>query len=219
MLWPGCAKWEWTCAWGVMVTQITPHAVYLKDKPVIPAETVIWTAGVRGEHLAPSDALPTAHSGQVRVLPTLQVPGHPGVYVIGDLTYVEQDGRPLPMIAPVAIQEGEWAGRNIARQIAGLAPLPFRYRDAGTMVTIGRNAAVAQLGGQAFTGLPAWVLWLSVHLYNLIGFRNRLFVLINWAWDYFLYERAVRLIIPPPATRVGEKNGALYAKSTPGGST
>ncbi len=153
---------------GAMVSKVTPQAVHLKDGTVIPTETVIWTAGVRGEHLAPSDALPTARNGQVKVLPTLQVPGHPEVYVIGDLAHIEQDGCPLPMVAPVAIQEAQWAARNIARQIGGQEPLPFRYRDAGTMATIGRNAAVARLSGQAFTGFPAWVLWLSVHLYNLI---------------------------------------------------
>ncbi len=199
---------------GAVVSQITPQAVHLKDGTVIPTETVIWTAGVRGEHLAPSDALPTARNGQVKVLPTLQIPGHPEVYVIGDLAYIEQDGGPLPMIAPVAIQEAQWAARNIARQIAGEEPLPFRYRDSGTMVTIGRNAAVARLSGQAFTGFPAWALWLGVHLYNLIGFRNRLLVLINWAWDYLLYERAVRLIVPPPAARLREEMEPSTARST-----
>ncbi len=105
------------------------------------------------------------------------------------------------MIAPVAIQQGEAAARNVLRQINGDAPLPFRYRDRGTMVTIGRNAAVAHVWGRAFTGFAAWLLWLSVHLINLIGFRNRLFVLINWAWDYFFYERAVRLILPAEGAR------------------
>ncbi len=105
------------------------------------------------------------------------------------------------MIAPVAIQQGRAAAENIERQIAGQAPLPFRYRDRGTMATIGRNAGVAYLAGRAFTGFSAWLIWLGVHLFKLIGFRNRLFVLINWAWDYFLYERAVRLILPtePPS--------------------
>jgi NADH:quinone reductase (non-electrogenic) len=177
-----------------VVSQITPQAVHLKDGTVIPAETVVWTAGVRGEPLAQTGELPIARNGQVNILPTLQVPGQPEVYVIGDLAYVESGGRSLPMIAPAAIQEGEMAARNIARQLAGQEPLPFRYRDPGTMVTIGRNAAAVYLGGRAFTGFPAWVLWLSVHLFNLIGFRNRLLVLINWAWDYFFYERAVRLI-------------------------
>lgn len=100
------------------------------------------------------------------------------------------------MVAPVAIQQGAAAARNITRQVAGQAPLPFRYRNRGTMVTIGRNAAAAYLSGRPFTGFPAWVLWLGVHLFNLIGFRNRLLVLINCAWDYFFRERPVRLIVP-----------------------
>jgi len=99
------------------------------------------------------------------------------------------------MVAPVAIQEGVAAARNIERQLAGQVPLPFRYRDRGTMVTIGRNAAAVYLSGRTFTGFLAWVLWLSVHLFNLIGFRNRLLVLINWAWDYLLRERPVSLIL------------------------
>jgi len=178
------------------VSQITREAVLLRDGTSIPTRTVIWTAGVRGEPLAQAWGLPTNRAGRVAVLPTLQVPDHPEIYVVGDLAHIEQDGRPLPMIAPVAIEQGEAAGRNVLRQINGDVPLPFRYRDRGTMVTIGRNAAVACVWGRAFTGFPAWLLWLSVHLVNLIGFRNRLFVLINWAWDYFFYERAVRLILP-----------------------
>jgi NADH dehydrogenase len=179
-----------------MVSQLTPEAVHLKDGTVMPTETVVWTAGVRGDPLAQMLGLPTARDGRVVVLPTLQVPNHPEVYVIGDLAYVEEEGHPLPMMGPVAIQQGESAARNIARQMAGQAPLPFHYWDRGTMVTIGRNAAVAHPFRRAFTGFPAWVLWLSFHLFKLIGFRNRLLVLINWAWDYFLYERAVRLILP-----------------------
>ncbi|GIV68351.1 NAD(P)/FAD-dependent oxidoreductase [Caldilinea sp.] len=121
---------------------------------------------------------------------------HPEVYVIGDLAYVEQDGSPLPMVAPVAIQQGRFAAQNVLRQLWGQQPLPFRYHDQGAMVTIGRNAAVVQLRNLEFTGFPAWVLWLSVHLFNLVGFRNRLLVMLNWAWDYFFFERTVRLILP-----------------------
>lgn len=178
------------------VSKVLPGAVRLKDGTVIPTETVVWTAGVRGNSLGETSGLKTARNGQVVVRSTLQVPDHPEVYIIGDLAYVEQGGHPLPMIAPVAIQQGAAVAQNIMRQIAGQDPLPFHYRDRGTMVTIGRNAAVAHFGGWGFAGFPAWVVWLSVHLFNLIGFRNRLFVLINWAWDYFFYERAVRLILP-----------------------
>lgn len=178
------------------VSQVTPDAAILKAGDVIPTQTVVWTAGVRGHPLAESWGLPTTRNGRVAVLPTLQAPDHPEVYVIGDLAYVEQDGRPLPLVAPVAIQQGVAAAQNIGRQIAGQTPLPFRYHDRGTMVTIGRNAAVTRLGNRTFTGFVAWLLWLGVHILNLIGFRNRLVVLINWAWDYLFYERVVRLIVP-----------------------
>jgi len=189
---------------GAMVSRITTDAVYLDDGTVIPCETVIWTAGVSGDPALQSSGLATRRNGQVAVLPTLQVPGHAEVYVIGDSAHVEQDGHPLPMVAPVAIQEGVAAARNIRRQIAGKDPLPFRYRNLGTMIVIGRNAAVAQVGGWSFTGFPAWLLWLCVHIYYVIGFRNRLLVMMNWAWDYFLFERAVRLILPMQPARASE---------------
>ncbi len=179
-----------------IANQITPESVHLKDGSIIPTETVVWTAGVRGDPLASVWGLPTVRNGRVVVQPTLQATNHPEVYIIGDLAYQEQDGSPLPLIAPVAIQQGVAAAQNIARQVAGQSPVPFHYWDRGAMVTIGRNAAVARLGGRTFTGFLAWVVWLGVHIFNLIGFRNRLFVLINWAWDYVFYERGVRLILP-----------------------
>ena len=178
------------------VSQITQDAVHLKDGATIPAETVVWTAGVRGDSLAEAWGLPMARGGRVAVQPTLQLTDHPEVYVIGDLAHVEEAGRPLPMLAPVAMQQGEAAARNIGRQIAGQAPWPFRYRDQGTMAVIGRNAGAVHWRGRAFTGFLAWILWLGVHLFKLIGFRNRLLVLINWAWNYLFYEHAVRLILP-----------------------
>lgn len=190
---------------GVPVARVGVEAVELGDGTVIPTETVVWTAGVRGDPAAQAWGLPVGRGGRVAVLPTLQAPDHPEVYVAGDLAYVEHDGRPLPQIAPAAIQQGEAAARNVLRRIGGEEPRPFRYRDRGTMVTIGRNAAVAQVWGLAFTGLPAWVLWLAVHLVNLIGFRNRLLVLAGWAWDYFFYERAVRLIFPAGMSRARQE--------------
>jgi len=185
------------------VSQITPDCVRLKDETPIPLETVIWTSGVRGE---PFDAeLPTMRNGQVKVLPTLQTPDHPEVYVIGDLAFIEEDGHSLPMLAPVATQQGQAAARNIIRQANGQAPLPFRYHNRGTMVTIGRNAAAAYVWGHAFAGFPAWILWLSIHLYGLIGFRNRLLVLFNWAWDYLFFERTVSLIVSLPISQTNRK--------------
>jgi len=178
------------------VERVTAQALYLHKGETLRTETVVWTAGVRGVPAAQTWALPVNSNGRVVVLPTLQVPRFPEVYVVGDMVHFEQGGGPLPMIAPAAIQQGVAAATNIRRQIAGEQPLPFRYRDKGTMVTIGRNHAVAHVGGRTFTGFAAWILWLGVHLFKLIGFRNRLFVLANWAWDYFFYERGVRLIIP-----------------------
>ena len=153
---------------------------------------------MRGERLDASPALPLDPLRRVEALPTLQLAGYPEVYAIGDLAQVQ--GERLPLIAPVAIQQGEWAAANILRQAQGQAPLPFRYRDPGSMVAIGRNAAVVRLGKRTFTGFLAWLMWLGVHILKLIGFRNRILVLINWAWDYFFYERAVRLIFPHALT-------------------
>jgi NADH dehydrogenase len=178
------------------VSEVTSREVRLKGGSAIPTETAIWTTGVRGESIVRSPGLPIARGERLAVLPTLQVAGHPEIYAVGDIAYVEEMGSPLPMMAPVAIQQGTAAARNILRSIAGDEPLPFRYRDPGVMVILGRNAAVARIGGRSFTGFPAWVLWLLVHIYKLIGFRNRLVVLINWAWDYFFYERAQRVILP-----------------------
>ena len=189
---------------GSMVENLAPDAVNLSGGEIIRADTAIWTAGVRGVPLAQEIGLPTNRQGRVPVLPTLQVPGHPEVYVVGDLASLEQDGLTLPMVAPVAIQQGTAAAQNIRRQMQGLEPVPFRYRDRGRMATIGRNAAVAQVAGRGFTGFVAWLLWLVVHLFNLIGFRNRLIVMINWFWDYIVLERAIRLIVPSPAILPGK---------------
>lgn len=140
--------------------------------------------------------LPTGSNGRVTVLNTLQIPDYPNAYVAGDLAYLEEDGHPLPMVAPVAIQEGVAAGKNIVRQISDKPPIPFHYKNQGTMAVIGRNAAVAYLFNRLyFTGFLAWTIWLGIHLFRLIGFRNRFLVLINWAWDYIYYERVVRLIL------------------------
>lgn len=178
------------------VSRVTSGSAYLEDGSVMPTETVVWTAGVRGDPLAGACGLSTTGDGRVRVLPTLQVSGHPEVYVVGDLAYVEKNGRPLPFVAPVAIQQGAAVGRNIKRQLARQAPVPFQYRSKGSMATIGRMAAVVHIGRHQFTGFAAWVLWLVIHIFRLIGFRNRLLVMVNWAWDFLFYERAVRLILP-----------------------
>jgi len=179
---------------GASVSDYDGERIRLKSGEVIPAQTVIWAAGVRASPLNATLGIPAARQGRIPVEPTLQVPGHPEVFIIGDAAYREQDGAPLPMVAPVAIQMGQSVARNIARLLSGQALEPFNYRDQGTLATIGRNAAVANVYGLKLSGFPAWVMWLVIHIIQLIGFRNKLFVLINWAWDYFFYERAARLI-------------------------
>jgi NADH:quinone reductase (non-electrogenic) len=179
---------------GATVADFDGARVLLKSGEVIPAHTVIWAAGAQASQLGARLGLPTARQGRIVVEPTLRVPGHPEISVIGDAAYLEDGGQPLPMVAPVAMQMADVAARNIAHAIRGELPEAFRYRDPGTLATIGRNAAVARLFGINWTGFPAWVMWLGVHIIQLIGFRNKLFVLLNWAWDYFFYERAVRLI-------------------------
>jgi NADH dehydrogenase len=136
----------------------------------------------------------------VAVKDTLQIHDQPNIYVIGDLAAIHEGGRILPMVAQVAIQSGVASAQNILRQIAGLSPKPFiYYKDRGSMITIGRKAAGVAIGSRTFTGFFAWLMWLVIHLFNLIGFRNRVMVLINWAWDYLLYERAVRFVFPSEA--------------------
>jgi NADH:quinone reductase (non-electrogenic) len=179
---------------GAAVDDYDGAALRLSGGEIVPAHTLVWAAGAKAVALTAQLGLPTGRQGRVLVDPSLQVPGHPEIFVIGDAAYLEHAGQALPMMAPPAMQMGVTAAANIGRLMRGAAPQPFVYKDPGSLATIGRNAAVAYVGGLAFTGFPAWVVWLVVHIIQLIGFRNRLFVLVNWAWDYFFYERAVRLI-------------------------
>jgi NADH dehydrogenase len=170
------------------------EAVMLRGGERIAARTLIWAAGARAAPLVAKLGLPTARQGRVAVETTLQLPGAPEAFVIGDAAYLEDAGKPLPMMAPVAMQMGDTAADNICRLLRGEPPVAFRYKDPGSLATIGRNAAIAYIHGLSLQGFPAWVVWLVVHLIQLIGFRNRLLVLVNWAVDYFFYDRAVRLI-------------------------
>ena len=197
------------------VSQVTPDAVHLQDGTIIPCQTVVWTAGVGGEATAQASGLGVLPNGRLPVLSTLQLPTHPNIYAIGDLAaFTTANGSTLPMVAPVATQQGNWAAQNIQRQLAGKTLQPFHYRDRGHMATIGRNAAVAHIGRYTFKGFIAWIMWLVIHLVNLIGFRNRLMVLINWAWNYLFFEHVVRLILNPPHPQPGEQNENL-PESTP----
>jgi len=180
------------------VAAVTEQAVVLVDGASIATATPVWTAGVRGATLAADLPWPRARGGRIPMRPTLQSLDYDNIFVVGDLAYLEQDGQMMPGVAQVAMQQGEHAAANIARlaQRGQTPPQPFRYRDKGTMATIGRNAAVAQVVGRRYTGFLAWLIWLAVHVFFLIGFRNRLGVLIIWAWNYIFFERAVRLILP-----------------------
>ena len=177
------------------LTDYNGQTVTLADGNRIEAHTLIWTAGVRSAELTDRLGLGQASAGRVRVEPTLQLSNHPEVFVIGDAAYVEdRNGQPLPMLATVAQQQAKTAARNLRNLLEGKPPRPFQYRDPGLLATIGRNAAVARIWGLSFSGFIAWVIWVGLHIFRLIGFRNRLAVLINWAWDYFFYDNQVRLI-------------------------
>jgi NADH dehydrogenase len=179
-----------------MVAEVFPDRVVLKGADNIETSTVVWTAGVKGERLAAASNIPVTRDGRVAVNKTLQIQDQQNIYVIGDLASISESHRVLPMVAQVAIQSGVTSAQNILRQIRGSTPQPFVYKDRGSMITIGRKAAGVAIGSRTFTGFFAWVMWLVIHLFNLIGFRNRVMVLINWAWDYLLYERAVRYVFP-----------------------
>jgi NADH:ubiquinone reductase (H+-translocating) len=179
---------------GRTVAHADGRGIALDDGTAIEAATVIWTAGVRASTLAEQLTATTARLGRVAVRPTLQLPGHDEVQVIGDMAELDDRGAPLPMLAPVAIQQGTHAGRNVIAQLGGRRATAFRYRDKGTMATIGRNHAVVQLGPIRMDGFLGWLMWLFVHLAYIITFRSKAVVLLNWAWNYIFYDRPVRLI-------------------------
>lgn len=159
------------------------------------AATVIWAAGVRASPLGRSLGVRVDRAGRVLVEPDLSVPGHPEIFVIGDLAaYLHQDGKPLPGVAPVAISQAKHAARMIVARIKGKPSEPFVYRSPGNLATIGRAAAVADFGWIKLSGYVAWLAWLFVHIMKLVGFRNRVLVFIQWAAAYFTYQRSVRLI-------------------------
>ena len=183
---------------GEAVREVTRTRVTLSSGEVLPAHTMIWAAGVHASPLAAALRVPTARSGRIVVGADLRIEGHPDAFAIGDIAAipdVRNDGAALPMLAPVAMQSGAHAAKEIARSLRGASPRPFRYLDKGTMATIGRRAAVAELPLRIrLSGSPAWLAWLGLHLVTLVGFRNRLSVFLNWAWNYFTWDRGPRLI-------------------------
>ncbi|HYR33289.1 MAG TPA: NAD(P)/FAD-dependent oxidoreductase [Burkholderiales bacterium] len=175
---------------GRMVTGIDAEGVSLGAERLA-CKTVIWAAGVAASPLGGALGAPVDRAGRVKVEPDLSVPGHPEIFVAGDLAWVEH----VPGIAPAAKQMGHHAAKNVLRLIGKQPSVPFRYRDYGQLATIGRNAAVAVIGKLELSGFPAWLVWLVAHIYFLINFRNRLVVMLDWGWAYFTYQRYARIII------------------------
>ena len=178
---------------GAAVTAIDADGVTAGGTRFV-AQTVIWAAGVAASPLAASLGVPLDRAGRVVAEPTLNVPGHPEIFVAGDLCAFQQDGKPLPGVAQVAKQQGAHAGRNIVRAIERRPLEPFRYTNYGNVATIGRGSAVVDIGPVRASGWLAWVFWLFLHIFWLIGFRNRLAVLGEWAWAYITFQRRIRLI-------------------------
>jgi NADH dehydrogenase len=183
---------------GAMVTAMNAESVTVAGERIA-AHTKVWAAGVEASPLTRDLGVPIDRAGRIRVAPDLSIPGHPNAFAIGDIAAVEQDGKPVPGVAPAAMQQGRHAAANVARLVAGQATQPFRYVDKGSLATIGRRAAVAEVFGLELSGLLAWLAWLGIHIFFLIGFRNRIIVLFEWAWAYVTFQRGARLITGGPA--------------------
>jgi NADH dehydrogenase len=192
------------------VTEVDADGVSLGEERLA-ARTVVWAAGVAASPLGRALSASVDRAGRVPVEPDLTLPGHPEVYVIGDLAAMRQDGQPVPGVAPAAMQMGRHAARNVLRTIAGRERVPFRYVDKGSLATIGRRSGVALFGRFRMWGFPAWAAWLAVHIFFLIGFRNRLVVMTDWAWSYFTHQRFARLILE--VERSGDGGPAPPARS------
>jgi NADH dehydrogenase len=162
------------------------------------AKTVVWAAGVAASPLGATLGAPLDRAGRVIVEPDLSLAGHPEISLIGDLAALPWHSPPVPGTAPPAKQMGRRAAKNILLRLRGKPTKAFRYRDYGSLATIGRSKAVALLGRMKLSGYPAWVMWLTAHIFFLIGFRNRIVVLIDWAWAYWTFERSARIISEPP---------------------
>ena len=193
------------------VSDVRPGLVRVGEE-TIPAEVVLWAAGVSASPLGRALGVPVDRAGRVFVEPDLSIPGHREVFVIGDLaTLKDKHGNLLPGVAPVAMQEGKFVARQIAADLAGNSRETFHYLDKGSLATIGRAAAIAQFGKVHISGFVAWLAWLFIHIMFLIGFRNRILVMIQWAWSYLTYERGARLItgesrvVPVPSMEYAEE--------------
>jgi NADH dehydrogenase len=179
---------------GVTVTQIGRDGLQLGEEPIA-ARTVLWAAGVAASPLARTLGVPLDRAGRVCVAPDLSVPGYPDIFVAGDLATITIDGTPVPGVAPAAKQMGTHVAQMMRARLSGGPTRAFRYRDWGNLATIGRRSGVVDLGRVRLSGLLAWWFWLGAHIFFLIGFRNRLVVLIDWAWAYWSYQRNARIIV------------------------
>lgn len=175
------------------VVDIDAAGVTLQDASRLASHTVLWAAGVQASVLGKLLDAPTDRAGRVTVQPDLSLAGHPEIFVAGDLATTTSDGKPVPGVGAAAKQMGNTAARNIMARLQGKPPVPFVYRDYGMLATIGRNAAVGTIGGMQISGRFAWLFWVCVHIFYLIGFRNRLVVLFDWAWAYLSFERSARV--------------------------
>jgi NADH:ubiquinone reductase (H+-translocating) len=178
---------------GTLVTNLEPGVVHVGDKK-IDAAVILWAAGVQASHLGRALGSQTDRSGRVLVNDHLNIPGHPEVFVLGDLARLEQGGAPLPGVAQVAIQMGKYAAAEIVRRTRDQTGPAFHYHDKGSMATIGRARGIAQIGKTHLSGFPAWFAWLCIHLIFLIGYRNRFAVLLDWMWQYLSWQSGARLI-------------------------
>ena len=193
---------------GTPVSDITDEGYRLGDT-FVPAKTVVWAAGVAASPLARTLGVSLDRAGRVPVKPDLSVAGHPDIFVAGDLAAVTSDGRPVPGVAPAAKQMGRHVAQVLRARLDGRAsPGDFRYQDYGNLATIGRMAAVVDFGRLKFSGLLAWWFWLTAHVFFLIGFRNRLVVLLNWCWAYWSYQRGARIILGKDEDQAGSTRQA-----------
>jgi NADH dehydrogenase len=197
-----------------LVTGVDATGVWLGEERIA-ARTVVWAAGVAASPIGRALGVPLDRAGRVKVAPDLTVPGHKEVFVTGDLALVEENGKPVPGVAPAANQMGGHAARNIIRALEGQPHAAFHYVDKGSLATIGRRAGVADFGRFQLWGAPAWLAWLAIHIFFLIGFRNRIFVMFDWALAYLTYQRYARLLMgPTPPLRSAESEEARAEAET-----
>jgi NADH dehydrogenase len=198
---------------GTVVTDVDAEGVKIGDER-ISAQTVLWAAGVAASPVGRSLGVPLDRAGRVSAEPTLQVPGLPTVFVVGDICALQQDGKWLPGVAQVAKQGGQHAAKNILHALRGQPLQPFHYRDYGNLATIGRGCAVADIGPLKVSGFVAWLIWIFIHIFWLIGFRNRLAVMTQWAFSYATMQRGVRLITGGQLWPGSEKSAGKPHEST-----